>query len=136
MGDPASDLRSAVSWSYRSLDGQAARLFRLLALHPGQEIGVRAAASLAGITPDCARRLCDQLVRAGLLREAGSDSYVCHELLRAYANELADPAEAAAVVGASDQHARCSEPGRQCVSCLTTTPSSRSAGTYPNFLES
>jgi transcriptional regulator with XRE-family HTH domain len=136
MGDPACDLRSAVSWSYLSLDGQAARLFRLFGLHPGQEIGVRAAASLAGITPDCARRLCDQLIRAGLLREAGADSYVCHELLRAYATELADPADAVAVVGASDKCARWSEPGRQCVSCLTTTPSSRSAGTYPNFLES
>ncbi len=34
-GEPASQLRSAFSWSYDALDQAAARLFRLLGLHPG-----------------------------------------------------------------------------------------------------
>ena len=33
--DPATDVRAVFSWSYRALSPAAARLFRLLALHPG-----------------------------------------------------------------------------------------------------
>ncbi|MFD0200231.1 MULTISPECIES: XRE family transcriptional regulator [Saccharothrix] len=41
-GDPA-DLRTLFSWSYRDLDADAARLFRLLGLHPGPEVSTAAA---------------------------------------------------------------------------------------------
>ena len=37
-GDPATDLRAVFSWSYRTLTADAARLFRLLGLHPGPDI--------------------------------------------------------------------------------------------------
>src|SRR5207249_6959234 len=38
-GDQGTDLRAVFSWSYRSLGPAAARLFRLLGLHPGPDIG-------------------------------------------------------------------------------------------------
>ena len=50
--DPATDPRAVFSWSYLQLSDPAARLFRLLGLHPGPDISTRAAASLAGV-PVC-----------------------------------------------------------------------------------
>src|SRR5215469_12527863 len=47
-GDPRTDLRAVFSWSYQALSGPAARLFRLLGLHAASDIGISAAASLAG----------------------------------------------------------------------------------------
>ena len=46
--DPASDARAVFSWSYRTLTPAAARMFRLLGLHPGPDISSLAAASLVG----------------------------------------------------------------------------------------
>ena len=54
-GDVSADVRAVLSWSYHALGGDAGRLFRLLGLHPGPEIAVAAAASLAGIRPGQAR---------------------------------------------------------------------------------
>src|SRR6185369_6437042 len=53
--DPATDVRMVFSWSYRTLTPPAARLFRLLALHAGADIGRPAAASLAGVPVGTAR---------------------------------------------------------------------------------
>lgn len=54
-GEPASSLRAVFSWSYRQLGGQGARMFRLLGAHPGPDISIAAAASLAGVPADQAR---------------------------------------------------------------------------------
>jgi len=86
--DPAADVRSVLSWSYRALDDDAARLFRLLALHPGPDVAPAAAASLAGIGAPAARAILGQLTDAHLLSRAGSGRYAAHDLLRAYATEL------------------------------------------------
>jgi transcriptional regulator with XRE-family HTH domain/tetratricopeptide (TPR) repeat protein len=86
--DAAVDLRSVLSWSYRALDAEAARLFRLLALHPGPDVALPAAASLAGVAPATARRLLDTLTAAHLLDQAGPGRHTAHDLLRAYAAEL------------------------------------------------
>jgi tetratricopeptide (TPR) repeat protein len=56
-GDPAVDVRAVLSWSYLRLPPDVARLFRLLALHPGPEISLAALASLAG---EPAERLGDE----------------------------------------------------------------------------
>jgi len=50
-GDPAADVRTVFSWSYRHLSAPAARPFRLLGLHPGADLATLAAASLAAMTP-------------------------------------------------------------------------------------
>jgi tetratricopeptide (TPR) repeat protein len=77
------------SWSYRILGGSAARLFRLLGLHPGPDIGEPAAASLAGTPVDKVRALLTELTRAHLVTEPRPDRYALHDLLRSYAIELA-----------------------------------------------
>ncbi|PZG12008.1 SARP family transcriptional regulator [Micromonospora craterilacus] len=94
-GDPLTDLRSVFSWSYRALGEPGARLFRLLGLHPGPDISVRAAASLAALPERQARLILGELVRAQLMVERAPGRYTCHDLLRAYAAEMveAEPPE-------------------------------------------
>jgi DNA-binding SARP family transcriptional activator/tetratricopeptide (TPR) repeat protein len=88
-GDPAADARVVFSWSYRTLSAPAARLFRLLGLHPGPDLATAAAASLAGVTPAAARPLLAELCGAHLLTEPVPGRYTFHDLLRTYATELA-----------------------------------------------
>jgi DNA-binding SARP family transcriptional activator/Tfp pilus assembly protein PilF len=87
-GDPATDARAAFSWSYRTLTTEAARLFRLLGLHPGPDLAAPAAASLAGLPLPETSRLLAELTRAHLLTEHAPGRYACHDLLRSYATEL------------------------------------------------
>jgi tetratricopeptide (TPR) repeat protein/transcriptional regulator with XRE-family HTH domain len=88
-GDAGSSVPAVFSWSYRQLTGQAARMFRLLALHPGPDITVPAAASLAAIAQADAGRLLAELARAHLIAEHTPGRYTFHDLLRAYAAEQA-----------------------------------------------
>jgi DNA-binding SARP family transcriptional activator len=87
--DPATDLRAVFACSYQALSAPAARLFRLLARHPGPDLGLPAAASLTGTPPPQARRLLAELTTAHLLTEPVPGRYTLHDLLRAYATELA-----------------------------------------------
>jgi DNA-binding SARP family transcriptional activator/tetratricopeptide (TPR) repeat protein len=88
-GDGRTAVRAVFSWSYQNLSQPAARLFRLLGLHPGPDVTACAAASLARTTSVQARRLLDELARAHLLTEQAAGRFGCHDLLRAYATELA-----------------------------------------------
>jgi DNA-binding SARP family transcriptional activator len=88
-GDIATDVRAVFSWSYQTLTPAAARLFRLLGVCPGPDVGVPAAASLAGAPAEHATRLLAELVGANLLVELEPGRYTCHDLLRAYATGLA-----------------------------------------------
>jgi tetratricopeptide (TPR) repeat protein len=99
-GDRATDVRAVFSWSYHALSPEAARLFRLLGLHSGPDIAVAAAASLAAIPPGQARAVLAELTRAHLLAEPTPGRYALHDLLRAYASELARDHETP-----SDRHA-------------------------------
>jgi tetratricopeptide (TPR) repeat protein len=60
-------------------------MFRLLGLHPGPDIGVPAAASLAAVDEPQARRLLRELARDCLITEHAPGRYAFHDLLRAYA---------------------------------------------------
>jgi hypothetical protein len=64
-------------------------MFRLLGLHPGPDIALYAAASLAAVPPGPVRALLTELTSAHLLAEHAPGRYACHDLLRAYASELA-----------------------------------------------
>ncbi|MFJ8546814.1 AfsR/SARP family transcriptional regulator [Streptomyces sp. NPDC093586] len=86
--DTGTDVRSVFSWSYRSLDRSAARLFRLLALHPGPDITAPAAAGLAGLPLPATRRLLAVLTRSCLVEQPLPGRYALHDLLRGYAAEL------------------------------------------------
>jgi tetratricopeptide (TPR) repeat protein/transcriptional regulator with XRE-family HTH domain len=88
-GETVTDIRAVFSWSYRTLTPDAARLFRLLGLHPGPDTSAAATASLAGIPPHQARPLLTELVHANLLLEHNPGRYALHDLLRAYAADLA-----------------------------------------------
>ncbi|MFD3406583.1 BTAD domain-containing putative transcriptional regulator [Kribbella sp. NPDC058693] len=82
------DSRSVFSWSYRALTLEAARLFRLLTLHPTGDIALDAAASLAGQDVRRTRSLLAELTRAHLLVERAPGRFWTHDLLHTYADEL------------------------------------------------
>ena len=87
--DAATDLRAVFSWSYDRLSESAARMFRLLGIHPGPDVSAPAAASLAGVPLAEARAMLAELTRASLLTEEQSGRVSFHDLLRAYAAERA-----------------------------------------------
>jgi DNA-binding SARP family transcriptional activator/tetratricopeptide (TPR) repeat protein len=87
--DATTDIRAVFSWSYQRLSTEAARLFRLLGLHPGPDISAAAAASLAGLVTTRVRPLLAQLACAHLILEHTPGRYTFHDLLRAYATEQA-----------------------------------------------
>jgi DNA-binding SARP family transcriptional activator/tetratricopeptide (TPR) repeat protein len=88
-GDAGTSVRAVLSWSYRYLNDDDARAFRLLGLHPGPDIEPYAAAALTGATVARARQTLDALARAHLIQPAGPGRYTMHDLLRAYALDLA-----------------------------------------------
>jgi tetratricopeptide (TPR) repeat protein len=93
-GDAGTDVQAVFSWSYRSLTPPAARLFRLLGCHSGPEIGIPAAASLAGLPRDHVHRLLAELAHAHLVTEHEPGRFGAHDLLRGYAAELAESDDA------------------------------------------
>jgi DNA-binding SARP family transcriptional activator/tetratricopeptide (TPR) repeat protein len=95
-GDPRTAVRAVFSWSYQQLSADAARMFRLLGVHPGPDISVPAAASLAAMAEADARRLLRELARAHLIAEHLPGRYTVHDLLRAYAAEQARRADSEA----------------------------------------
>jgi DNA-binding SARP family transcriptional activator/tetratricopeptide (TPR) repeat protein len=86
--DPATNLRTVLSWSYVGLDDAAARMFRLVGgVHPGGDISLAAAAAAAGVPDAVARDLLDRLVATHLVAEHRSGRYQLHDLVRAFAAE-------------------------------------------------
>ncbi|SCG02909.1 DNA-binding transcriptional activator of the SARP family [Streptomyces sp. MnatMP-M17] len=88
-GETATDLRAVFASSYEALDAPTARVFRLLSLAPGADIGLPAAASLTGLPLSRLRAHLRTLHSAHLVQEHTPHRYTCHDLLRAYATELA-----------------------------------------------
>ncbi|PRY59829.1 helix-turn-helix domain-containing protein [Glycomyces artemisiae] len=80
------DLRAVFSWSYRALDPEAARLFRLLSLIPGPDFEPDAAAALHG--GPAAAKAFRSLVEGHLVEPDGRGRFRLHDLLRLYAAEL------------------------------------------------
>ncbi|MFF5363682.1 BTAD domain-containing putative transcriptional regulator [Streptomyces scabiei] len=100
--DTRADIRAVFSWSYGTLSPQAARMFRLLGVHPGPDISVPAAASLAGLPVRQAGALLTALADSCLVTEHSRGRYVLHDLLRMYAAELAGTANAAGETQAAE----------------------------------
>jgi hypothetical protein len=97
IADSATDVRAVFGWSYQTLGEEAARLYRLLGLHPGPDFSRPAVVSLAGAEPPTVLAWLGMLTRAHLLTEPTPGRYTFHDLLRAHARELAlavdDPAD-------------------------------------------
>jgi tetratricopeptide (TPR) repeat protein len=89
-GHDRAAVRAVFSWSYRHLPPDAAQLFRRLSGHPGPDFDVRAAAATGQLTLADAERLLGLLSRANVLQPRPPGRYGMHDLLRAYATELAD----------------------------------------------
>jgi tetratricopeptide (TPR) repeat protein/DNA-binding XRE family transcriptional regulator len=92
-GDANVSARAAFSWSYQELSEPVARMFRLLGLHPGPDISIPAAASLAGVSLLRAQELLEDLTRANLVSAGAIGRPSLHDLLRSYAGELAHEAD-------------------------------------------
>ncbi|MFJ3899490.1 AfsR/SARP family transcriptional regulator [Streptomyces sp. NPDC090083] len=92
--DASLDVRSVLSWSYQDLSDQAARLFRLLSVHPGPSISLDVAAALADLTLSHTRQLLGELTHAHLVGENAPGRFSLHSLLRGYASELAHSVDA------------------------------------------
>jgi len=88
-GDASSDVRTVFSWSYRRLSAPAARLFRLLGMHPRPDTGVPVCVGLLGGELSAARTALDELTALHLLDQPAAGRYAMHDLLRAFAVELA-----------------------------------------------
>ncbi|HEY2687129.1 MAG TPA: BTAD domain-containing putative transcriptional regulator, partial [Streptosporangiaceae bacterium] len=89
-GDAVTNVRAVLSWSYDQLSEPAARMFRLLGVHPGPDISLSAAASLAGMPRAAAGAALRELVRTHMVAEYLSARFTFHDLLRAYAADQAE----------------------------------------------
>lgn len=89
-GEITASVRAVFSWSYHALTPPAARLFRRLGHYPGPDISTTAMAALAGTTTEQLRPPLAELARAHLIDEYIPGRYTLHDLLRAYAAELAE----------------------------------------------
>nr|WP_264085107.1 BTAD domain-containing putative transcriptional regulator [Kibdelosporangium phytohabitans] len=97
--DVATDVRAMLVSAYAALPGPAARLFRLFGTWPTNRITVPAAAALAAVDIETARRLLGTLVDAHHLRRVDVDRFEIHDLMHALAADLCanDPERAAAL---------------------------------------
>ncbi|NUS81709.1 MAG: hypothetical protein HOY75_02885 [Streptomyces sp.] len=95
----SAEVSTVFSWSYRALSAAAARLFRLLAGHPGPDLSASEVAELAaldglaghaGLDTQESARLLAELVRAHLVAEPSPGRYSVHDLLRSYAAGLGE----------------------------------------------
>ncbi|MFJ3103556.1 BTAD domain-containing putative transcriptional regulator [Streptomyces sp. NPDC086835] len=89
-GDPHAAVRTAFDRSHATLAPDAARLFALLALHPGPDFTVEATAALLDAPVGVASRLLDALVTAALVQRTAGNQFRFHDLLRLYAAEHCD----------------------------------------------
>jgi hypothetical protein len=88
FGSDTTNVRTVFQRSYRTLGADAARLFRLLGLHPGPDLTTAGAASLAGESLAWARSALAELERAHLVVAHARGRHTLRDLLRAYAAEL------------------------------------------------
>ena len=87
--DQATNVRAVFAWSYLRLSTPGRRLFRMLGLHDGPDVSTAAVVSLAGLAREQIRPVLAELARAHLVTERVPGRFAFHDLLRAYATELA-----------------------------------------------
>ena len=93
---------AAFDLSFADLNAGQQRLFRRLGLAPGPDIDASAAAALDDTSVAAARDRLDELYDHHLITEPAAGRYLLHDLLREYAQALADhddPAQSRAAAG-------------------------------------
>jgi len=93
-GDSRS-MRTVFASAYRTLSPSAARLFRLLGLHPGPTFHRGLAAALLGVPVAAAGPVVAELAAAHLLSGAGDHRYRFHDLIALFAAQCAEADEPA-----------------------------------------
>jgi DNA-binding SARP family transcriptional activator/tetratricopeptide (TPR) repeat protein len=88
-GASHASLRAVLSCSDRVLDDLTAMVFTVLGLAPGSEIGLPAAASLAGLSIEHTRKVLRALENASLVQQHQPGRYHMHDLTHLYASEKA-----------------------------------------------
>ncbi|MDS0132567.1 MULTISPECIES: BTAD domain-containing putative transcriptional regulator [unclassified Amycolatopsis] len=88
--DPTVSLPTVLSWSLRALTGEQRTLFALLGTAPGADIGLPAAAALAGSPPRRTAKVLSMLEEASLLTRRAGGRYAMHDLIRDYATATAE----------------------------------------------
>lgn len=86
--DGGNPVRSAFSWSYRTLGTDAARLFRALPRSGREELSAEDLTRLSAVPGRATAPAVAELVRARLLTRLRPDLYGVHPLVLAYAAEL------------------------------------------------
>jgi tetratricopeptide (TPR) repeat protein len=127
-------VRAVFDASYAALPADAARMYRLLGLHPGHDFDVSVAAAAAGTNEHEGARILDLLVGANLIDEDENGRFRFHDLLRLHARSAAESTESRATLDATRhriidhylQHAAAADrrliPGRRRLgSCFQTT---------------
>jgi DNA-binding SARP family transcriptional activator len=105
-GDDETDMRTALSWSYRALNPGAARAYRLLGSRGVPRLTLTAAADLLGETGPASHRLLDQLADIHLIDHCEPDQYRITNLVRAHALECALSDSGPSRTGHQGEHAR------------------------------
>ncbi|MFD5074427.1 BTAD domain-containing putative transcriptional regulator [Streptomyces sp. NPDC058371] len=93
LRDDHSSVSAVFALSYQHLMPPQRELFCLLALHPGPDFDAYAAAALVGRPVSGVRDLLEELVDVHLLQQPVAGRYRFHDLLRAYAEQLAGTEE-------------------------------------------
>jgi tetratricopeptide (TPR) repeat protein/DNA-binding SARP family transcriptional activator len=87
-----SGMTSALDLSYQYLPADQQRLFRWLALHPGDSFSIHAAAAMIGdASAAVTEHALETLLDYHLIEEPVPGRYAFHNLVREYATDLAEP---------------------------------------------
>ncbi len=93
LSSGARSVSATLRLSYQVLDERCRAAFRLLALHPGGDINVHAAAALLGTGTRQAEDVLESLLDVHLLQQPDVGLYAFHDLVRSFARSLlGDPA--------------------------------------------
>ncbi|MEV0676066.1 BTAD domain-containing putative transcriptional regulator [Actinosynnema sp. NPDC050436] len=87
VGELTADVRSVLACSRSALDPEPARVFALLGVAPGPDLGLPAAASLCALPVARCRRVLRELEEMHLVQQHVPERYRMHDLVRLYAAE-------------------------------------------------
>lgn len=88
------DVAAVMSLSYRCLDPVQRRVFRLLGLHPGEDVDTYAVAALAGTSLVDTEEILEELFECNLLMQHTAGRYHLHDLIRDCARDMLDQHDA------------------------------------------
>jgi DNA-binding SARP family transcriptional activator/tetratricopeptide (TPR) repeat protein len=94
-GDDDTTLRSAFACSYRMLQPEQGRVFRLIGLLPGSRFSAAVVAAVSGMARPDVDAVLDALVGGHLVEQEGAGRFRTHDLLRLFAADSAQRDEPA-----------------------------------------